>query len=194
MSGLSQSPRKLLKVTEAIGAVFIFFAGAALHFTFEWSGHNVFVGLFSAVNESVWEHLKLAYFPAVWLGLVQYALLRKHYPNFFAGKATGVFSVPVIIVVGFYGYQAIFRSHNLAYDIGLFVFSVVVGQFVSYKMVVKYGNRSPPQLLPVIALAAYAVAFFAFTFEPPRLEPFRDPITGEYGIHAALHHHHHSGH
>lgn len=178
-------PARLLLITETAGIFFIVFAGAALHFTFEWSGRNPLVGMFSAVNESVWEHLKLPFFPAMMLATVQYALLRKHYPNFFVGKAIGIFSVPVIIVAGFYGYQAVFRSHNLAYDIGLFITSVVAGQIVSHKIIAKYGTRGPMKILPVIALTAYVLVFFAFTFEPPRLEVFRDPVTNEFGIHKA---------
>ena len=38
--------------------IFISVLGVLLHFTYEWSGDNAVVGLFSAVNESTWEHLK----------------------------------------------------------------------------------------------------------------------------------------
>ena len=43
--------------------IFISVLGVLLHFTYEWSGDNAVVGLFSAVNESTWEHLKLLFFP-----------------------------------------------------------------------------------------------------------------------------------
>ena len=41
---------------------FISILGVLLHFTYEWSDDNRIVGLFSAVNESTWEHLKLLFF------------------------------------------------------------------------------------------------------------------------------------
>ncbi len=34
--------------------------GSVLHFTYEWTGQNKFVAYFAAVNESTWEHIKLA--------------------------------------------------------------------------------------------------------------------------------------
>jgi len=34
--------------------------GSGLHFLFDWTKHNRFVALFSAVNESYWEHIKIA--------------------------------------------------------------------------------------------------------------------------------------
>lgn len=40
--------------------------GVVLHFTFEWSNNNILVGTFSPVNESIWEHLKLLFFP-MWI-------------------------------------------------------------------------------------------------------------------------------
>ena len=43
--------------------IFISVLGVLLHFTYEWSGDNAVVGLFSAVNESTWEQLKLLFFP-----------------------------------------------------------------------------------------------------------------------------------
>ncbi|MCS6784941.1 MAG: DUF6512 family protein, partial [Candidatus Caldarchaeum sp.] len=126
--------RTFLKVTElAVGIPFVVLLGALLHFTYEMSGHNIVVASFSAVNESFWEHLKMPFFPAVLLAVVQYARLRKDYPSFFLGKAVGIFTVPVIITVGFYSYQAIFGGHSLAYDIGLFIAAVIAGQIISYK-------------------------------------------------------------
>ena len=52
---------KTVSIYELIGMVFIFFLGSALNFTFALSGNQPIVGAFSAVNESVWEHLKLAF-------------------------------------------------------------------------------------------------------------------------------------
>ena len=43
--------------------IFTFILGTLLHFTYKWSEENAIVGIFSAVNESTWEHLKLLYFP-----------------------------------------------------------------------------------------------------------------------------------
>ncbi|MEM3021819.1 MAG: DUF6512 family protein, partial [Candidatus Caldarchaeum sp.] len=71
--------QRILKQTEVGGFFFIVFAGSLLHFTYELSGGNMVVALFSAVNESVWEHLKLPFFPALALTVYQYARIRKTY-------------------------------------------------------------------------------------------------------------------
>ena len=53
--------RRRVLFFELTGIVFIIILGSILHFTFEWSGSQVVVGVFSAVNESVWEHFKLGF-------------------------------------------------------------------------------------------------------------------------------------
>ena len=37
--------------------------GTLSHFVYGLSGENRFIGLFFPVNESTWEHMKLAFFP-----------------------------------------------------------------------------------------------------------------------------------
>lgn len=43
--------------------------GTVLHFTYELSGHNKYVAIFSAVNESTWEHIKIGLSPMLLWGL-----------------------------------------------------------------------------------------------------------------------------
>ena len=45
--------------------------GSLLHFLFDWTGHNKFIGVIAAVNESYWEHIKIAVWPVL---LVQFSL------------------------------------------------------------------------------------------------------------------------
>lgn len=52
--------------------IFISILGVLLHFTYEWSGDNPAIGLFSAVNESTWEHLKLIFFPMLLLTMIEF--------------------------------------------------------------------------------------------------------------------------
>lgn len=48
---------------QIFSSIFAIILGALLHFTFEWSNKNLLVAAFSSVNESTWEHLKLAFVP-----------------------------------------------------------------------------------------------------------------------------------
>ncbi len=77
-----ESYRRLILNLELIGIIFIVFLGSMLHFTFELSGRNPLVGIFPAVNESVWEHLKLAFWPAMLYAFIEYRYLKKIVSNF----------------------------------------------------------------------------------------------------------------
>ena len=92
---------------ELAGIVFIIVFGSMLHFAFEWSGGQAIVGVFSAVNESVWEHLKLGFWPAIAFALIELKYLKKSTRNFMFAKTVGIYLIPIVIVVIFYSYTAI---------------------------------------------------------------------------------------
>ena len=60
------------KLWGIIGFVFVGVLGVILHFLYEFSGNNLIVAPFSAVNESTWEHLKLAFFPMFTWAIIQF--------------------------------------------------------------------------------------------------------------------------
>lgn len=47
--------------------------GSLLHFVFDWTGHNRFAAIFSAVDESYWEHIKIAVWPVALVQLILFA-------------------------------------------------------------------------------------------------------------------------
>ncbi len=114
--------------------MFIVFFGSLLHFTFEWSYKNLLIGVFSAVNESTWEHLKLAVISAIIWMLIETKLLKEKPENFFFVKTTGIYLILFLIVVIFYSYKAILGNHSLFLDILTFIIAVIFGQLFSYKL------------------------------------------------------------
>jgi hypothetical protein len=172
--------RKILALGIA-GTLFIIFLGTALHFTFEFSGRNSLVGAFSAVNESVWEHLKLPFWPSLLWMLIEMYPLRKAVSNFFTAKAIGMIVMIVIIPTVFYAYTA-FSEEILALDIATFMIAVIVGQVISYKLFKKGQPSKRTEIIAIIVIASLAIIFVAFTFYPLHLSIFRDSNTGQYGI------------
>lgn len=155
---------------ELIGIVFIIILGSVLHFTFEWSGSQAVVGVFSAVNESVWEHLKLAFWPALLFLLVEYAPLKKMAANFFFAKSVSVYLMVLIIPVVFYSYTAVTGESILAVDIASFVVAVVFGQLASCKLLTHKRLSEKLVWISLSALVALGIAFALFTFIPPQAQ------------------------
>jgi len=168
---------------EIVGTIFIILLGSALHFTYALSSNNSLVGFFSAVNESVWEHLKLAFWPSLFWMLIMMTRLRNAINNFFPGKVFGTYVMVAFIPVVFYSYTAFTTGESIfAIDITTFVIAVIVGQLVSYQL---YKYRTLPKSADKIAVAAIillAIAFVVFTFYPLHFPVFQDPVTRQYGV------------
>ena len=167
---------------ELAGVVFIILLGSTLHFTYALSGNQPLVGVFSAVNESVWEHLKLAFWPSLFWMLIELYPLRKTVNNFFSAKTIGTYVMVFFIPSVFYLYTAFTGESIFAVDIATFIVAVIAGQTASYKLLQK---RSFPKFTNEIAIAAISVLaamFIVFTFYPPHLAIFQDPTTWQFGI------------
>jgi Family of unknown function (DUF6512) len=172
--------RKVLAL-EIVGTTFIIFLGTALHFTYALSGNNLLVGSFSAVNESVWEHLKLPFWPSLLWMLIEMYPLRKVVSNFFSAKTIGTIIMVVLIPAVFYSYTA-FTEEILVVDIATFMIAVIVGQIVSYRLFKQDKPSKRAETIAIIMIALLAIVFITFTFYPPHLPIFRDSNTGQFGI------------
>ena len=53
-----------------IGIIIISLVGTLSHFLYDLTNHNKLIGIFAAVNESTWEHIKIALTPTLLWGLV----------------------------------------------------------------------------------------------------------------------------
>ena len=172
--------RRLLFL-EIIGTLFIIFLGTALHFTFASSGNNPIVGSFSAVNESVWEHLKLPFWPSIfWLLIIVYPV-RNTVSNFLSAKVIGIILMLVLIPAVFYFYTA-FTKEILAVDIVTFMIAVLVGQIISFRLYKQEKGSRLTQVTATAIIISLAIIFIIFTFYPPHLPIFMDSETGHYGI------------
>ena len=68
---------KIRLIAWEIGSfIWVVLAGSALHFSFELSEFWTPLAFISAVNESVWEHLKMYFWPGLIYALVQYTYTR----------------------------------------------------------------------------------------------------------------------
>lgn len=173
--------KNALSRLQLLGFVFTGIAGTLLHFAYDWSGQNSLVAVFSAVNESTWEHMKLLFFPMFLFALVEAYFLAEQYPNYwcakFVGIVTGLLSIPVL----FYTYTGVFGRSVDWINIAIFF----VAAALSYLLETYLMSRGKCTCIsPAVAYALLfllAVAFVMLTWIPPQIGLFRDPITGMYG-------------
>lgn len=168
--------KKIIK-TFIIMTILVLILGTLLHFTYEWSNNNSFIGIFSATNESTWEHLKLAFFPMLITGIISYFYIKNISNNFIEGLTVGILVSMLFIVVFFYGYQLILGSDYFILDILDFIIGICLGEFIFYT-IVSMENYSSfyTKLICFTILAILLVLFIVFTFYPPNYGIFVSPI------------------
>ncbi len=148
--------------------------GTLLHFTYDMSNQSQFVGYFSAVNESVWEHLKLVFFPFMLWTLIEYFVYGKTEADFFAAKATAVLCAMAFIVVFFYTYTGILGFNLAVFDILSFFAAVLLGQITSYKLLnAELRGDYSDNVKGFLSFVLLSVCFIVWTYMPPELGIFR---------------------
>ena len=111
---------KRYKKITGLGILWTLVLGTLSHFFYQWSHENMLVGLFSPVNESVWEHLKLLFFPALTYMLIEQKVMGKAMPGLFGKNLLGLFAGLLAMPLLFYGYTAFSGKSILWVDIGIF--------------------------------------------------------------------------
>ena len=161
---------------QIFSTIFTWILGTILHFTYEWSNENSIVAIFSAINESTWEHLKLLFFPMLITTIIGYFYLKpkEDYKNFLCAKTLGILASLSFVVVFFYTYTGIIGTNFAVLDIGSFFVGVLLGEFVSYKMTLS--TKCCNKWSAVIVLIILLVCFITFTFYAPDIGLFRNPI------------------
>ncbi len=171
------SKNKLLKF-QTFSVIFTWILGTILHFTYEWSNENIMFAAFSAVNESIWEHLKLLFFPMLITTIIGYFYLKpiEEYKKFLCAKTIGILVAISFVVVFFYTYTGIIGTNFAALDIGSFFIGVILGEFVAYKTVEKNGKCNKG--IAILTLIVLLLCFIVFTYNPPNIGLFIDPVSG----------------
>jgi len=172
-----------LEKAQIIVSVASIILGTLLHFIYEWTGENAFVASFSAVNESVWEHLKLAFFPMLVASIIEYFFVKQIAHNYIEAKTIGIFTAICFIVVTFFTYTGILGASFLIIDILIFIISILLGEWVAYRLMIrKDESDTKTKALAGVIIGFLLICFVICTYITPEVNLFKDPVSGNYGI------------
>lgn len=150
--------QKSLKLYFTIGAIIVSLLGTLGHFAYEWSGNNPVVGLFTSLDESVWEHIKLLFFPMLVVGSFLVTSLKEKYPAVLPGILAGNLAGCILIPVIYYTYSGILGRNISWIDISIYYICVSIAFSIAYYMTEKgLGLKYTKPLL--LSTAITAVAF-----------------------------------
>ena len=159
--------------------LFIILLGCLLHFVYEWSHENKIVGWFAAVNESTWEHIKLALVPSFLFIMVDFGTFGDN-ANYWFGKFIMFIMIIILVPVLFYTEKAIVKRTILWLDVMIFMVSIIYAVLIFDAIL---GMTSLGlEVLGVIGTIIVFILMALFTFYPPKCFLFMDPRNNKYGF------------
>ena len=166
-----------INIIQFLGFITVSFLGTILHFLYDWTNSS-FVALFSSVNESIWEHMKLLFFPMFAVAIIQFFYIGKKHENFWNVKLKGTILGLTLIPVLFYTLNGVFGKTPDWINISIFFISAAISFIYETRLLNKKVTKHTSQNLAFVALCLIAVVFGVFTFMPPQIPLFQDPIFG----------------
>ena len=159
---------------------------SVMHFVYELSGNMAAVGLFAPVNESVWEHQKLAFIPMLLWWIISFIHLRKRQGisalRWFYSAAVAELVCPLFIISFYYIHTGALGLHSLLLDVASLLIGVILGQ-IGGLHAYRYSRLNRIWVLVIFMMTALLfLAYIAFTLAPPHLPLFMDSLTGSYGM------------
>lgn len=154
--------------------------GSLLHFTYDFSNHNKFVGLFSAVNESTWEHIKMGLTAIFVCSLVDFFFYGTN-PSYFFAKFISLIVFIITIPIIFYGYTLFTKKSIVIIDIFSFYISVILS-VLSFKSILNINLPSIYNFIGLVSCIVILGLYLVFTILPIKNFLFIDPITKKYGF------------
>ena len=156
---------------ELISTFFILTLGTLLHFTYNGT---LITSIFSSINESTWEHLKLIFFPMIITSIIGTYYYGKKY---LCIKTKYIIYAIGTMIIFFYTYTGIIGKNNTIIDILSYYIIIITYQIISYKKINTQCNK-----LYIILNIILFILFIIFTYYPPHINLFKDPVYNNYEI------------
>lgn len=166
---------------QAAGFALTTLGGTLLHFLYDWTGGSILVAPFSGVNESTWEHMKLLFWPLFLFALIQ-RLFFKDQKHYWCVKLAEILLGLLLIPVLFYTYNGVFGKSPDWINIAIFYISAAAAFLLEWWLFKRNRLHCMHPQLAFAAIFLIGVLFVVFTFAPPQMPLFQDPLTGSYGL------------
>ncbi len=142
-------------------------AGCVLHFVYGWLP-NAVTALFSPVNESLWEHLKLVFWPYLGAALI----LNRDRPG---GIRPWLLVLPLLcaltLLLGWL-YNVVLGGESMWVNIAIYALVMVLGFWLPTRFSGPF--KGVKWLLPIAAAAILGALIAWYTLYPPESLLFRD--------------------
>lgn len=151
--------------------------GTLGHFLYEWTNDNFIVGLFFPVNESIWEHLKLLFYPTLIFSAFEYFFLKERPTNYVPAVIIALIYGMFSIVAMYYIYTGILGINIDFINISIYFLGIIF-TLVKKNKLLKSGNFSMDlfSIFFLFLAVLFGVSFAIWSYNPPSLGIFLPPL------------------
>jgi uncharacterized membrane protein YagU involved in acid resistance len=146
--------------------------GTAAHYFYHWLPIPL-VGLFAPVNESVWEHLKLLFWPTILAGIGMSFCTREK-QRLWSGVLSAALAMPLLLLGIYYTAACGFGIDSHTFDIVLY-YVVMAAGFSLACALERSGKAERWTGILVILAGIYGASLILFTIAAPNLPIFAEP-------------------
>ena len=174
-----QTDNKFVTIYSWVGIVVVSLLSIPLHFVYEWTGENTVAGMFTPINESIWEHLKLVFWPLLFWWMIGFLIFNKKrqliFTKWITAATASILISMTFIVSWYYTWVYALDTESSIIDIGSLFIAVPIAQLVAIHIYKVIQQRMIYMILSSAILIIFAVAFIWFKFNTPDLNLFIPP-------------------
>lgn len=147
--------------------------GTVVHGMYDWSGSNSVIGLFVPVNESVWEHFKMAYAALILWHLWPTKLKPRGWLDAPLATAVGVLVIDLVITLVFFTIRSL--AHEFTIRLSIDIGSYVLGCLIAGQIIRRWKPTSDEhRTFGRITWLCIGTLFAVLTLWPPQLPLFME--------------------
>lgn len=170
-----------IKKFKIISIILAFTLCFPLHFLYDVFPSFI-TSIFSPVNESIWEHMKLLFGSIIFTGVLGkiYILIKKEKINniCFSTFIAACSSIPIFLIMFLPIYYII--GHNMVITIAIMFISITIAELISYIIMTKKDFKL--ENITILFTIAVYVIFTILTYYPLKNNLFVDPTNNLYGV------------
>ena len=165
----------------AVNVLVFYVSFMLLHYFYDWFP-NIATMIFSGINESVYQHMKIAFFVCIFTALIEFLVLRKaiQFRNrFFFSRIFTVTYLPLLMMVIFLICPLLFgKIETVVGEIIWANIALITTAIFSFEIEKHFEKSEPTRFMQIIVLFIFFVSliqFVAFTFELPWFDILATP-------------------
>ena len=141
--------------------------GTLWHFAYDWLGESKYIAFLFLTNESLFEHLKLFFYPVMIVSVIQVLFIEENIGLFLMSRLYGALFSLITCVAFFYIYKySVVKFEDIVFITSYFIIVFLV-MFISFN-IYNYAKFLPKYLYWIAYVLALAtvIMFIYYSYSP----------------------------